>query len=595
MPVAALNPDAPALIIEPNHLVGTVTDTDWEATEVTLNADWSPRIRQPKDWEPLRALAQTRARVTLKQVWEHETEDRRIYHAQFHRFCYRDYGPTLLSIIETPTGLSISQSEREKGETQRRQKAHYCISFKGGRIAFYSRRKVSATVAHVRHALPFTLNVTSPIKTPYPEAKKRFSRRLIRMLRSKARANGARLPAGDYDDLPTLLTDALFPALKAVKAQHLALKGVEWTVGESDRWLLRHMRCPVAELPKRMTGYGSKVVTRLFWEAMRPPPPRVNEHGQFTELPDRRWQHKWSWLALLRTWMPVDFAQQVLRAERIAPWEDSFSKDPAKVRRFLKQWEPRRVVRMLTETAADGFTIRDTLQMMEERTRGGGMPDRRFRDVVEMHEWFIAERNRENEQRRLTWAREAERREAERLAAMTPEARAAMEIQHAEQRAREERERAEEMLPLPVEYGKAVDGRLVFTPDGKIHQIVTPKTADELNAWGNGMHNCIGSYARSIRYNGCQIFGVRSGAEFDPAHPVQWGIDVRDGEIRQFRGTCNEDAPPDLRAAVAATLLEAELIGGMDVDESLRILRAAAPVEAGQLVGVNADGDIHPF
>lgn len=548
----------------PNTL--DIAATDWEVATPDCGD-----VPSKKDWEPLRALARKRARITLKQVWEHPEGAKRIYHAQFKRFCYRDYGPGMLSVIETPLGLSLCHTERERGETQRRQKGYYCISFRGGKVSLYQRRVVSPTLVRINHTLPFSLDLTAPIRGEYPEAKARFSKRLIKMLRSKARANGARLPAGDYDDLPTLLSDALFPALDAVKGQYKAFKGCEWKPTRSDRWLLRHMRCPAGQLVKRMTGYDSRVVKRLFWEAMK----QTSVDGPA----ERAWEHKWSWVALLRTWLPVDYTQAILRAPQIAPWDSSFTDDPAKVRRFLKQWEPRRVVQTLTETVSFNYVIRDTLRMIDERKSGNlPLPDRRLSDVHAVHEWLVAERNRENERRREEWARQAALREQERLAAMTPEQRVAMEARQAEEQAREEKERAEALLPLPVEYGKDVDGKVVITPDGAVHTIVTPKTPEELDLWGSSMHNCIGAYARSIRNGHCQIFGVRTepkeGAE---RRAIDWGIEVRAGEVSQFRGVCNVDAPADLRLVVEAVLREAKLLG--DVPAALAGALATAEAD----------------
>ena len=401
----------------------------------------------------------------------------------------------------------------------------------------------------VRHSQPCQLNLLAPIDNAYPEAERRFSKRLTKMLRAKARANGVKLPKGD--DLKQVLTDGLWPALTAVKAHYKTLRGDknEWTPNQGDRWILRHMRCSADELPKRMTGYGSKAVTRLFWEAMKPPAPRYNEQGsQYVETFHtlNLWRAKWAWLALLKTWLPVDFTQQILRADKVAEWHSDFTKDPAKVRRFLKQWEPRRVVRMLIDTCADGHTIRDAMRMLGECLAEEPTFDRRFRDAHEMHAWFVAERT-------ARFQRQFQAREAARLVNLTPEQRADEERRIA---ARE----AKDNEPLPVDYGKKIDGKTVVTPDGVAHTIITPKTGTELNAWGVAMHNCIGSYVYYVRLGECQIFGVRTEGEAGAGRCCHWGIEVRGKEIVQFRGLQNINPPEELRAAVCAVLQAAKLV-----------------------------------
>ncbi len=505
-----------------------------------------------KDWAPLRALAQTRARVRLVKTWEDLATGKRIWAARFSRFCYTDYAKerTDVSLIETPHCVSIDVSHKPKTS-----KLRYVVSFRGGRVALYNRSKIPNGLYILRHSLPFYINLMAPLTHGYPEAEKRFNRKVIKVLRSKARANGAKLCSGDYDKVGTLLTDTLFPALKTVREQHKALRNDGWMAGRDDRWLLRHLRCEPEALVKRMTGYDSRVVKRLFWEAMKPPPMSPQQPPWTTV--SSLWRDKWCWLALLRTWLPVDFTQQILRADKIANW--SFDQNVAEVRKLLKQWEPKQVARMLTETAT-GSMIRDTLHMLAQRCNhtnrvAAAIP--RTRNVVELHDWLIHERNSQWERNREQQRLANEATERRRLEAMSPEERTAFEQREADRLARIAKDREEELKPLPVDYGKDVDGKQVTVGDA-VYTVVTPKSNDDLAAWGSGMHNCIGGYASLIRSGHCQIFGVRiSGSD----RPVHWGIEVANGEIRQFKGIHNQGAPSDLQVAVTALLTEAKLIG----------------------------------
>lgn len=510
---------------------------DFEVSEYLPSEIAPPK----KDWEPLRALAQKRGRIALRKVWEDPAADKRIWRIEFKRFCYVDYvRDRTMSITETPLALGITCSDWK--DKKRDLISHYIVSFKHGRLALYTRKHK----ARIFHAYPWSIDLTRALKLPYPEAEKRFEKRLVKMLRSKARKNGVKLPKGD--DLQVVLAKGLWPAMTAVQAQIKTVRGEAetWTpgYGNLDRWMLRHMRCQPHELPKRMTGYSSKAVTRLLWKSLEPV-----DLGPDSPKAERDWRSTWSWLALFRTWLPVDFTQQILRSSEITPWDDTFTRDFAKLRRFLKQWEPRQVVRMLTETCTDAYTIRDTMSMLARRKRRldrerGLEPARqaeplpKTRGVIELHDWLTDEQNR-------IYEREREERAARRLAAMTPEQRAALEAKEAAAKA-------------PFEHSKelkVVDGKCVITPDGVVHTIKLPESPDQLSEWGSAMHNCIGGYTDAARAG--HILGVKT-AGSDRA--IDWGIEICEGEINQFRGVCNVEAPADLRAAVERILLDNALL-----------------------------------
>lgn len=562
----------------------TATD-DWEISNAGTSV--RPRRRKDaKDWAPLRALAQKRARITLTPVWQDAAKGSILYRADFRRFCYRDYAKhrTSLAIAVTPHTLGIRTDRLEDGK--RTVLAHYIVSFKGGRLALYSRRVGTNKTSSVHRCWPWGIKLNGPIKdclSDYPAAAARFNRRVTKLLRSAARANGVKLPNGE--SLTAVLAAGLYPALEAVNAHHKAVRGTDWQPGQNatDRWLMRHLRCDANVLPKSLTGYGSKAVTRLVWEAMKPTPLPAGL-PPWTQTPKTQWRDKWAWCALLRSWMPVDYVQQLLRAERIAEWDDTFTATPGKVRRFLKRWTPAQVLRALTDTCADNNTIRDTIRMLDDRGREPGtgtMPDPRTlpplprtNGPLALHEWLVDERNREQ---RLA----QQRREERRLAEMSPEARA-------EHDRIEAARNAEETAPFTyseqmTERMAAAHGRTVITAsDGTVHTLLVPQHAQEMVLWGAAMHNCIGGYAYYVRLGQCQILGVRSeGSD----KPVAWGIELRDHAIVQFRGICNVEAPLELKAAVERVLKEAGLIEQLTVGELTATLEDGAYEALAQVAG----------
>lgn len=546
-------------------------DTDDDSEVLTLKDD---ERYSRKDWAPLRELAQKRAYVRMRKAWEDPAVGKRVWHVSYHRFCYRDYGrqTSTFCVMETPVSIAFNHQTVPDLNGKRQTISHYTLSFRGGRVAFYRRLgKV------VQHAKPFNLDLLAPIAEAYPLATARFSTRVVKLIRAKARANGVKLPAGPNDDVPGLIAAAIWPALSAVQAQHMTLRKAPLVPANVDKWMLRHMRCPPAAIVKSVTGYDSRVITRLFWEALREPVITAGPDGKpmIVDSNTKLWRAKWNWLALLRTWLPLDHGQALLRAAKVTEWDQSFTADPRAARRMLKQWEPKAVLRMLTDTAVSCTTIRDTVTMLSQhRNRVSQVavpcvePIPRTRHVQELHDWLTAARNRAHE-------RERDERAAARLAAMTPEDRAA-----------EEERRAAENTPFKhSEVLAALDGRTVVTAsDGKVHTIVVPTTPDQLQIWGREMSNCIGGYGFYIRKGLCQILGVSTAGS---GRAIDWGIEIADSQIRQFRGRFNADAPGDLVSAVYSVLLEVGLVSFVGYTA------VAMPLEAGQLVGLqNVDGDL---
>lgn len=561
----------PAVLAEPqqmpdaeaNQLVATVRGQPVDQAIATCDWSNSPAHRARKDWGPLRTLAAKRAYVQLVKHWEDVPTGRRIWNARYRRFCYKDHEHALFSIGETPTSLCFRTRKRKSREWL--TTSHYTVSFKGGRVGFYSKRGKG-----VRRIQPFTLDLMTPIVNnamAYPEVSQRFNVRVMRMVRAKARANGVRLPKAESTE--DMLMAAMYPGVAAVAAQTKAMNNAEWEPRWQtlDRWLMRHMRVGADGLPKAMTGYGSKAVKRLFWESLKSPIRLPNTPSWTTTA--SLWREKWAWLALLRTWLPVDFTQAILRAEKIAGWDDAFLAEPARVRKFLKQWTPKQVVRTLTETCADSATIRDTIRMLHQREAREGPwgenerlpPLPRTGGPNELHDFLTGEQTRRwEEQRRL--------REAERMAAMTPEARARWEAEEAARNA---------AATEPFKHSdrlRAVDGKVVITAsDSKVYTIVLPVHGEDLSAWGSAMRNCIGGYAWAVRAGNCQLLGVKTeGSE----RAIDWGIEVVDGSIRQFRGLCNADAPAELRAAVTRVLEDAGLLAKLSVEVGVALEGAEA-------------------
>jgi hypothetical protein len=500
-------------------------------------------------WAALHEKAQSRAFVRLELAHEDPVKGGRIYNVRYRRFCYKDYKHARCQIYESPHSLSFSYQTQSNGRMS--ESWRYVCSFRSGRLRLFkvSPPRDAADVGKkvIRSGFPERFDLMAAIKEPYPAAKKRFARRFIKMLRAKARTNGATLPKGDFDDLTEFLIQALWPAAKSVREQFKAIRGTELNIDHNLRWILRRLRGAPDSIVKSMTGYDSRVVTRLFWEAIKCQP-RDSKRPYVPNLNEDNWESKWSWLALLRTYLPVDYTQQILKSEKIAEWCIRFSEDPSALRRFLKQWDAKKVTRMLTDTCADGFTIRDTMQMLDQwpNQHNGEQLTRRFKDIPEMHEWLSAERNRAVVERQAAWVRRMQNLQNQ----MTPE-------QRAEEEAREAAWKKKQEEPLSrMEWAKEIDGDMVMTPDGKVYMIVAPKTGLDLVAWGESMRNCIGSYRAQIETGYSRILGVIEGSE------IKWGIEIdpKTRRVIQFRGVCNKEAPLEVRNAVESELVKHRLI-----------------------------------
>lgn len=95
-------------------------------------------------------------------------------------------------------------------------------------------------------------------------------------------------------------------------------------------------------------------------------------------------------------------------------------------------------------------------------------------------------------------------------------------------------------------------------------EIVIPHSAHELLAWGETMHNCIGSYAHSVNQGYTIILGLKENDE------IKYGIELEPSTytIRQFRGKYNEAAPKELEEKVKQILLDKKLTMTLSTGEN---------------------------
>lgn len=477
--------------------------------------------QEGRNWNSLRQLASKRARISLRLVWEDPVTHRRIYRAVYRRFCYNDYRKVLvsLSIAESPTSIGIIASRYRAQGSQ--VLSHHVISFRHGRLAVYRRYGRSV----VRRGSPYTIDLAAPIhhggpNGPYADALSKFSLRILRLVRAKARRCGVKLAKGD--DLVSVLGNSLWPAL-----QGLTDRGIVFHQGTQNlfpgnngrvRWLLRHMRCPVDELPKSITGYDSRVVKRLFWQSVCIPP--LTNCASFEESCQRihnvTWQSKWAWGALLRTWLPVDYTQRLLSAGSVAVF-DFGHEDIRPLKRLLRQFSRKHVLNTLL---AGGTYLVDIITLLKARQN---LPfPRDARTIRELHDTLTEELNARH--------------------------RAAI-------RARKEREVA--ALTEPFRHAGAVvalHGRRVLDQSGSTHVILIPENGLDLQRWGADMSNCLGTYVSRVQSRDSLIFGVRRESPLGHVHSCDWAVEVQEGRVVQFRGYRNESPPADLLEVVLGEL-----------------------------------------
>lgn len=109
--------------------------------------------------------------------------------------------------------------------------------------------------------------------------------------------------------------------------------------------------------------------------------------------------------------------------------------------------------------------------------------------------------------------------------------------------------------PPPV---TALIGRQVRGGVGEPLRFVVPRTAAELTAWGDRLHNCVGGFGPAVNERRSIVVGIESGDR------LAYCIEVRpDGVIRQFLGAHNRpvprpDALPVVQALAAAGVVRAD-------------------------------------
>jgi hypothetical protein len=493
-----------------------------------MKSDWiddrSPWECTPfrKDWTAERAVAQTRARVTLECVHHDPVKGGKVYKVRFRRFCFGDYRRSQLSIYENPASLTFRLTKAKE------QQWRFLVSFKHGRLAFYQVTALAAG-SSIKRAIPTSqlFDVTEPIKEAgaYPVAIGRFHARLIALIRAKARANGLRLPKpAEGCRVATYLMDCLYPARRDFTAQltTAGLNDFQISARMNQRYVLPALRGPTAEVVKRATGYSSKAVSKLFWS-------RMAEDG---------WSSRVGWAAVLRTYLPVDYTQQLLAAPKVAEFNGQTWNERAAVTRLLKTFTPKRLMGILQEPQ-NGTLIRDAGAAYTVLWQAGWLlpVPREFKTIEDLHDHLVRER----------------------------------------------RKLKERDFPLKIEWAEKVDGAEVLG-----YRLVCPTSAFQMKDWGEQMSNCIGGYAANVASGHTRILGL---IQDERCH---FGIEISRGAVRQFRGRFNADAPADLRAAVENLLVDAKLI---ELDPSVEhVYRDDGPDEGQpELVVAGVDEDQTPF
>ncbi len=479
-----------------------------------MSFDFGPcadSYRSKKDWTHERQLAAKRGRVYLDHKWGGADEKGRpvsLYKVRFSRFCYADYRKGDMSIRETPDTLGF-RWKRLSGSGEETRNDHFILSFRRGRLAVY-RRILLGTNWSVRHSLPMDLDFAPPLKhrDAYPDPMARYHRRLVKLLRSKARANGVKLAKGDYSSVNDLLRDTLFPVMKDLEvAFQASIKPDDPTIyrdmglglDKQNQLLISRLRCTREDVVKSVTGWKGKALGRLFWEKVNP-----------TDL--NRWRTVCSWAALLRTWLPVDYTQQLFRAPEVITFPRTNNPE---MKLLLTQFTPKKVLTMLTlpkshPAPPDSSTLIDSVRSYRalKEANPAFTLTQRFDNLTEMHDWL----------------------------------------------AREARRLKDKDFPLKHEWAKDIEGKTILTAEGETYSLVTPKTSWELKEWGEQMSNCIGGYGHLVNNGHCTLLGlIREGV-------CHWGVELRGSEIVQFRGRFNAAPPPELQQQVQQIVREQEAL-----------------------------------
>lgn len=96
-----------------------------------------------------------------------------------------------------------------------------------------------------------------------------------------------------------------------------------------------------------------------------------------------------------------------------------------------------------------------------------------------------------------------------------------------------------------TETAQAIDGQMI----GNL-EIRTPKNIDDIRAWGEYMHNCIGGYSHFVA---CDKATTTLGAVLED-NRVLANFEVRDGRLNQLLGRFNGPLPSDRRDSIVSAL-----------------------------------------
>jgi hypothetical protein len=110
-----------------------------------------------------------------------------------------------------------------------------------------------------------------------------------------------------------------------------------------------------------------------------------------------------------------------------------------------------------------------------------------------------------------------------------------------------------ENVSLPIDQDsvyEALDG--VTALDGRL-RIASAKFTDELEAWGDEMHNCISGYRTQALAHRTYLFALFDGSDLIANIEID-----KSGEIRQLHGKFNRSLPDELDAPVRAAIRRAQ-------------------------------------
>lgn len=103
---------------------------------------------------------------------------------------------------------------------------------------------------------------------------------------------------------------------------------------------------------------------------------------------------------------------------------------------------------------------------------------------------------------------------------------------------------------------KKIDG--IKFADGL--EIVVPNSSNDLIQWGETMHHCIASYARSMKNNHCLLLGIKKDGD------LKYNLEIQNKKIIQMRGKYNVSLDAQDVEPIEKVLFENEIINVVSQD-----------------------------